>query len=77
MGNEAWTEVLEWPGSKSFQTASKKKFKVKSSGKTGGVYKSAEGFTFMRVSPSSTKLTIGLRGRSHVPHPPSHVWEMN
>src|SRR6202021_3144232 len=49
MGNEAWTEVLEWPGQKSFQSASKKNFKVKSSGKTGGVFKSAEGLTFMRV----------------------------
>lgn len=48
MGNEAWTEVLEWPGAKSFQDAPKKDFKVNS--KSGGVYKGAEGLTFMRVS---------------------------
>lgn len=47
MGNQAWTEALEWPGAKSFHGAAQKNFKVKS--KSSGVYKSAEGLTFMRV----------------------------
>jgi cathepsin A (carboxypeptidase C) len=47
MGNQAWTEALEWPGAKSFHAAKQKEFKVKF--KSGGVYKSAEGLTFMRV----------------------------
>ena len=51
MGNQAWTEVLEWPGAKKFQAATKKDFKVKSNGKVGGVFKTAEGLTFMRVGP--------------------------
>jgi len=51
MGNQAWTEVLEWSGATKFQAATKKDFKVKSSGKIGGVYKGAEGLTFMRVRP--------------------------
>ena len=50
MGNEAWTEALEWPGANSFQAAPRKKFEGESSGKVGGVYKGAEGLTFMRVS---------------------------
>jgi carboxypeptidase C (cathepsin A) len=53
MGNEAWTEALEWPGSETFHSASKKAFKVKSTGKKGGVYKGAEGLTFMKVSSFS------------------------
>ncbi len=47
MGNQAWTDALEWPGAESFHAAEQKKFMVKS--KRGGVYKSAEGLTFMRV----------------------------
>jgi cathepsin A (carboxypeptidase C) len=47
MGNQAWTEALEWPGAKSFHAAEHKEFKVKS--ESGGVYKSAEGLTYMRV----------------------------
>lgn len=50
MGNEAWTEALEWPGAKAFHAAPRKKFEVKSNGKVAGVYKGAEGFTFMRVT---------------------------
>jgi cathepsin A (carboxypeptidase C) len=49
MGNQAWTEALEWPGAESFHTATQKSFTVKSNGKIGGVFKSAEGLTFMRV----------------------------
>jgi hypothetical protein len=49
MGNEAWTEALDWPGSKKFKAATRKEFTVKDNGKSAGVYKSAEGFTFMRV----------------------------
>ena len=47
MGNQAWTEVLEWPGATSFHAAIRKPFKVKA--KSGGVYKRAEGLMFMRV----------------------------
>ena len=41
--------MLDWPGAKKFQAASKRDFKVKSNGKIGGVFKGAEGLTFMRV----------------------------
>jgi cathepsin A (carboxypeptidase C) len=53
MGNEAWTEALEWPGAKSFHSASQHNFKVASTGKVGGVYKGAEGLTFLRVTVST------------------------
>jgi cathepsin A (carboxypeptidase C) len=49
MGNQAWTEALEWSGAKSFHAATQKNFRVKSTGKSAGVYKGAEGLTFMRV----------------------------
>ena len=49
MGNEAWTEALEWPGAKNFHSAPQHRFKVGSGSKVGGVYKGAEGLTFMRV----------------------------
>lgn len=49
MGNQAWTEALEWPGAKKFRAATTKEYKVNKNGKSAGVYKSAEGFTFMRV----------------------------
>jgi cathepsin A (carboxypeptidase C) len=49
MGNQAWTEALEWPGAKNFRAATTKEYKVNKDGKSAGVYKSAEGFTFMRV----------------------------
>ena len=49
MGNEAWTDALDWPGAKKFNAAKQKEFNVKSNGEVAGVYKSAEGLTFMRV----------------------------
>ena len=49
MGNQAWTEALDWHGADAFHAAMSKEFKVKSSGKVGGLFKSAEGLTFMRV----------------------------
>ena len=49
MGNEAWTEALDWSGSDSFRSASRKDFVVDGTGKKAGVYKSAGGFSFMRV----------------------------
>lgn len=49
MGNEAWTEALEWPGAKNFHTAEYKNFTVQSTGLSVGYYKIAEGFAFMRV----------------------------
>lgn len=51
MGNQAWTEALDWPGANHFRAAETKNFKVKSNGKIAGQYKSAEGLTFMRVRP--------------------------
>ena len=69
MGNQAWTEALEWPGATSFHAAEQKMFKVKS--KSGGVYKSAEGLTFMRVPFSlllSTNVIIGVWSWTYVPN---------
>lgn len=51
MGNEAWTEALEWPGAEKFHAATQKNFSVKSNGEIGGIYKGAAGLTFMRVEP--------------------------
>jgi len=49
MGNQAWTEALEWPGAKKFRAAATKDFKVNKNVQSAGVYKTAEGLTFMRV----------------------------
>ena len=49
MGNEAWTEAMEWPGAESFHAAKQREFIVESTGESAGVYKGAEGLTFMRV----------------------------
>ena len=49
MGNQAWTDALEWPGAKRFRDAHMRDFMVKSNGQVAGQYKSAEGLTFMRV----------------------------
>jgi cathepsin A (carboxypeptidase C) len=59
MGNQAWTQALEWPGAKAFRSAPMKDFKVKSNGQIAGEYKGAEGMTFMRVSNCSyLRLTL-------------------
>jgi cathepsin A (carboxypeptidase C) len=72
MGNEAWTEALEWPGAKSFHSAAQHKFKVASNGKVGGVYKGAEGLTFLRVSVSANILSNSqVFGAGHMYHQPS------
>jgi len=55
MGNQAWTDSLEWPGAKKFRAAHLKDFKVNGSGDIAGQYKSAEGLTFMRVRASLTE----------------------
>ncbi|BFZ62094.1 hypothetical protein YB2330_003173 [Saitoella coloradoensis] len=49
IGNEAWTEALEWPGQKSFNAAKKHKFTMRESGEHVGDVKSNGNFTFMRV----------------------------
>jgi cathepsin A (carboxypeptidase C) len=75
MGNQAWTEALEWPGAKKFRAAETKDFKVKKNGQSAGVYKSAEGFTFMRVSPfpQSKLMRFQVYGAGHM-YPTSFPW---
>lgn len=47
LGNEAWTNKLEWSGSKGFSKAPVRKWKV--DGKHAGDVKNYENFTFLRV----------------------------
>jgi cathepsin A (carboxypeptidase C) len=48
LGNQAWTEALEWPGQKSFNKAGIKDLKLESGDKTGKV-KSSGNLTFMQI----------------------------
>jgi len=48
LGNQAWTNALEWPGQKSFSKAEIKDLKLEDGTKTGKV-KSSGNFTFMQI----------------------------
>ncbi|PQE16068.1 Carboxypeptidase Y A protein [Rutstroemia sp. NJR-2017a WRK4] len=48
LGNQAWTEALEWPGQKDFNAAKTKDLKLDSGEKTG-TFKSSGNFTFARI----------------------------
>ena len=48
MGNDAWTQVLEWEGADSF-AAAKNTTWVNRDGDVAGSYRSAEGLTFLKV----------------------------
>ncbi|PQE13155.1 Carboxypeptidase Y -like A protein [Rutstroemia sp. NJR-2017a BBW] len=48
LGNQAWTEALEWPGQKDFNAAKTKDLKLESGEKTG-TFKSSGNFTFARI----------------------------
>ncbi|KAM3070274.1 hypothetical protein ACMFMG_010110 [Clarireedia jacksonii] len=48
LGNQAWTEALEWPGQKGFNDAKVNDLKLESGDKTG-TFKSSGNFTFARV----------------------------
>jgi cathepsin A (carboxypeptidase C) len=47
LGNQAWTEALEWSGKSKFNKADIKSFKV--NGEEAGKYKAAGNFTFMQI----------------------------
>ncbi|EFR00594.1 carboxypeptidase Y [Nannizzia gypsea CBS 118893] len=52
LGNQAWTEALEWPGHKKFTEAKLQDLKIvdnKNKGKKIGQVKSSGNFTFMRI----------------------------
>jgi len=49
LGNQAWTEALEWPGKKAFNDASIKDLKLSDADKEYGKVKAAGNFTFMQV----------------------------
>ncbi|GAB1320309.1 hypothetical protein MFIFM68171_10519 [Madurella fahalii] len=49
LGNQAWTEALEWPGQKDFNKASVKDLKLTGADKEYGKVKASGNFTFMRV----------------------------
>ncbi|KAL2213591.1 hypothetical protein CC79DRAFT_1316379 [Sarocladium strictum] len=49
LGNEAWTEALEWPGKKGFNKAELKPLKLESESDPYGKVKSSGNFTFMRI----------------------------
>ena len=48
LGNQAWTEALEWPGKKDFNAAKIKDLKLDSGEKFGKV-KTSGNFTFMQI----------------------------
>lgn len=48
LGNQAWTEALEWPGQKAFNKASIEDIKLDNGNKYGKI-KSSGNFTFLRV----------------------------
>jgi len=48
LGNQAWTEALEWKGKKDFNAAEKKSFDV--NGEDMGTFKTSGNFTFLRLS---------------------------
>jgi cathepsin A (carboxypeptidase C) len=48
LGNQAWTEALEWPGQKDFNAAKTKDLKLENGDKTG-TFKSSGNFTFARI----------------------------
>jgi cathepsin A (carboxypeptidase C) len=48
LGNQAWTEALEWPGQKSFNKASIKDLELESGDKTGK-FKTSGNLTFMQI----------------------------
>ncbi|KAK3379530.1 Alpha/Beta hydrolase protein [Lasiosphaeria ovina] len=49
LGNQAWTEALEWPGKKGFNKASIKDLTLDGADKEYGKVKAAGNFTFMRI----------------------------
>jgi cathepsin A (carboxypeptidase C) len=49
LGNQAWTEALEWPGKKDFNQAKIKDLKLAGADKEYGKVKAAGNFTFMQV----------------------------
>ncbi|EGE09546.1 carboxypeptidase [Trichophyton equinum CBS 127.97] len=52
LGNQAWTDALEWPGHKKFAEAKLEDLKIvdnKNKGKKIGQVKSSGNFTFMRI----------------------------
>jgi cathepsin A (carboxypeptidase C) len=50
LGNDAWTQELEWPGAKDFKKAELKDLKLESDGKTKiGKVRSSGNFTYMRI----------------------------
>lgn len=48
LGNQAWTDALEWPGKKDFNAAKTKDLQLESGHKTG-TFKSSGNFTFARI----------------------------
>ncbi|KAG7290774.1 hypothetical protein NEMBOFW57_000777 [Staphylotrichum longicolle] len=49
LGNQAWTEALEWPGKKAFNQAKIKDLKLAGADKEYGKVKASGNFTFMQV----------------------------
>jgi len=49
LGNQAWTEALEWPGKSKFNKAETTKFKISDSGKEIGETKTGGNLSFLRI----------------------------
>ena len=49
LGNQGWTDALEWPGKKAFNNVELEDLKIDGSGRKIGQVKSSGNFTFMRI----------------------------
>ena len=62
LGNQAWTEALEWPGQKSFNKAKTQDLKLTNDKKTGE-FKTSGNFTFMRIFSAGHMVPMDQRKR--------------
>jgi cathepsin A (carboxypeptidase C) len=58
LGNQAWTNALEWPGQKDFNKAEIKDLKI-ASDKSYGKVKSSGNFTFMQIYGAGHMVPMG------------------
>ena len=49
LGNLAWTEALEWPGKKAYNSAKLQDFKLLADGSKVGSFKTSGNFTFVKI----------------------------
>ena len=67
LGNQAWTEALEWPGQKDFNKASIKDIKLDNGDKYGKI-KNSGNFTFLQIFGAG-HMYVQLPGHACPPNP--------